>query len=355
MKNTHIASQLSTLLIIALLSSMMFQLAFQSVAAAETDNQFPETRFSVIWITDTQYLTEDHPTYFDSMCRWIVNNAETYNVKMVVHTGDIVNSEGNQTQWVSANKSMSILLDDGIPYCWNAGNHDYNDTVWLGNQYTAFNPAVMEQKPYWLGDDSDGKSTAVHFTVGGQDFLIVNLAYSASDEAITWTNNLLDSHPESHAIVAAHFYLNRTGGYEEWATNLKHAVLATHSNVFLTLSAHVYSSVFQGIQTQVGDRHELVFNRQDKDSEMGAACVRILAFDTEQGTIDVKTFYLYANMFLTDSNNQFTLHTNFRNDLASDEEIPELPAVLVVVFPLVLLGVALVYSKPSLRHRKLSK
>ncbi len=103
--------------------------------------------FSIIWITDTQYLTESYPTYFDSLCRWIVNNADKYNVKMVVHTGDLVEDEGNTSNWDNANRSMSILLDAGIPYCWNAGNHDYNATCWIGNQYTAFNPANFVQQP----------------------------------------------------------------------------------------------------------------------------------------------------------------------------------------------------------------
>lgn len=90
--------------------------------------------FSVIWITDTQYLSQMYPSYFDALCRWIVNNVQKYNVKMVIHTGDLVDTEGNQTQWEAANHSMSLLLDAGIPYCWNAGNHDFNETCWIGNQ-----------------------------------------------------------------------------------------------------------------------------------------------------------------------------------------------------------------------------
>ena len=71
-------------------------------------------------------------------------NVETYNVKMVIHTGDIVDTEGNRTQWLNANQSMSILLNNGIPYCWDAGNHDYNSTCWIGYQFGAFNPQIMQ-------------------------------------------------------------------------------------------------------------------------------------------------------------------------------------------------------------------
>jgi hypothetical protein len=272
---------------------------------------------------------------------------------MVIHTGDLVDTEGNETQWANANKSMSLLLSAGIPYCWNAGNHDYNSTCWIGNQFTAFDPSLMAQKPYWISS-VDGQNTAVHFNVDGQDFLIINIAYKANDTVLFWADNLLDSHPESHAIVAAHFYLNRTGGYETWASNFRRAVLANHTNAFLTLSAHVYPLASSGIRTQVGDRHELVFNRQEKDNNIGAASLRILTFNLSKGTIDVQTFYVYANTFLTDAENQFTLNTTFRNDAAVNEsaEIPELPAFAIAAL-IAILSTIIIVAK--VRFSQLSK
>lgn len=311
-----------------------------SAGAATNPTTSPdEGNFSIAWITDTQYLSADHPTYFTSLCQWIVNHQKMYNIKMVIHTGDLVDSESDLTQWTNANASMSVLLNAGVPYCWNAGNHDYNSTFWVGNQFAAFNPAVMAEKPYWVDDMFDGQSTAVHFSVRDQDFLVVNVANQANDTVLSWANSVLDSYLESHAIVATHFYVNRTGGYEEWASNFRRSVLATHSSVFLTLSAHVYPLANSGLRTQVGGRHELVFNRQEKDSKMGAASLRILTFDLTQGVVDVRTFYIYANTFLTDADNQFTLDTAFRNDSAATEsaEIPELSVTAVLALLVVLL------------------
>jgi hypothetical protein len=324
--------ELPVFLLIAILSVTLLACAGMSSVSAETTAEASngENDFSIVWITDTQYLSAYHPTYFTSLCNWISKHAAEYNIKMVVHTGDLVNSESNQTQWINANTSMSVLLNAGIPYCWDAGNHDYNATCWIGNQFAAFNPAEMAQRPYWVGDAEGGQSTAVHLSVNDWDFLILNLANEANDATLSWANNLLDANPESHAIVATHFYLNRTGGYEEWASKLRNSVLATHSSVFLTLSAHVYPLASSGFRSQVGDRHELVFNRQEKDNTMGAASLRILTFKLAQGTIDVKTFYLYSNTFLTDAENQFTLNTNFWNDSASSE-IPELSVFAVLI------------------------
>lgn len=300
-------------------------------------------RFSIIWITDTQYLSESYPLYYDSLCRWIVENRETYNVKMVVHTGDIVEDEFNQTHWNNADNAISILLENDIPYCWNAGNHDYNTTYWIGNQYTSFDPTVMASKSYWVGDKFDGQNTAVKFSVSGKDFLVVNVAYQANETAIAWCNEVLDAYPNASAIVGAHIYLNRTGGYgakgkddATWATNFKEAVLDTHANVFLTLSAHYYPT--SGVRTQVGGRHELMFNRQVDDSGMGAASLRVLTFDIAERIIDVKTYVIYANTFLVDENNQFTLQSDFYNPAVPEFQIWAIGVLLVAILPVALVA-----------------
>ena len=325
---------------IALISLICFAF-MEDLRCAQVAATSSTTKFSIIWITDTQYLSESYPRYYDSLCRWIFENKESYNVKMVIHTGDMVEDEFNQTHWTNANHALSLLLDNDVPYCWNAGNHDYNTTYWIGNLYTAFNPTVMASKSYWVGDKFIGQNTAVHFAVSGNDFLVLNIAYQANETALSWCNQILDSYPDSHAIVATHMYLNTTGGYGAkgkdnltWASNFKDTVLDTHANVFLTLSGHYYPSY--GSRTQVGGRQELMFNRQIVDSEMGAASLRILTFDLKEGLIDVKTFVIYANNFLTDSNNQFTLETDFYNPA-----IPELPVWIVGALFVVILLVVL--------------
>jgi hypothetical protein len=329
-------TQTCTKILIALAATMLISVTVQpNITFASSD-----TSFSVIWITDTQYLSENHPTYYDNLCNWIVQNKETYNLKMVVHTGDIVNDEGNLTQWSSANQSMSILLDNNIAYCWDAGNHDYNQTCWIGNQFAAFNPQIMHAKPYWLSDESGGMNTAVHLSVAGWDFLIVNIAFHANDTVLAWANNILDSNPQAHVIVATHAYLDDKGNYDSWATNLKNTVLETHANVFLTLSGHYHPTV--GYTAKVGDRDELLFNQQDANQQTGAASARILTFDTAKGTIKVQTYDLNANQFLQDQNNNFTLNTTFHNGLAG-KNVPEYPAAGVLLVTVAVTTFCLIY------------
>jgi hypothetical protein len=334
---THLYAITLTILITAL--------SFSSTVEAAEPN-LDSQNFSIIWITDTQYLTENHPALYDNLCQWIAQNKGTYNIKMVVHTGDIVNQEANTSQWTCANQSMSILLADQIPYCWDAGNHDYNATCWIGNQYAAFNPEAMAAKPYWVSDDFGGMNTAVHFNASGQDWLIVNLAFQANDSALDWANNILDANPQAHAIVATHAYLNRAGEREQWATNFKTKVLDTHANVFLTLSGHYYPT--SGLRTQAGERYELLFNQQDAYGQLGAESARILTFNPTQGTITVHTYSLYLNQFIEDKANSFTLQTSFRNG-GGGSGFPTVFVGVVVVGVFCVLGLFVVAAGKKLR------
>ena len=323
MKTTATQTLAGSILIIALFTPTIIPPSNASTTLNNT--------FSVIWITDTQYLSESHPQSYTDLCSWIEQNKETYNIKMVIHTGDIVNDEGNQTQWLNANQSMGILLDNDVPYCWNAGNHDYNTSYWIGNHYASFNPDLMQTKPYWVSDKFDGMNTAVRFKVGDWECLIINVAFNANQTVVSWVNNILDSNPEAHAIVVMHMYLNKEGKYDEWATNFKKVVLDTHSNVFLTLSAHYYPT--EGKLVEVGERFELLFNPQAAYEGVGAASARILTFDVLGGTIDVQTYLVHSDEFMLGSNNAFTLATNFRNDLAGKS----LPVWIFVVALVVVL------------------
>ncbi len=100
-------------------------------------------------------------------------------MKAVIHTGDLVETAGSSTEWANANHSMSLLLDNGMPYCWNAGNHDQYGSTWYGKDYTAFNVNIMGGKQYWVSDYYAGKNTAIRLNLGTITILVVNIEYHA--------------------------------------------------------------------------------------------------------------------------------------------------------------------------------
>jgi hypothetical protein len=280
---------------------VVFLVSCGSVSSARAS----DLSFSVVWVTDTQYLSRTYPSLFDGLCNWIVNNRDAYNIRMVVHTGDIVNNAADSIQWENANHSMGMLLDSGTPYCWDAGNHD-DESYWIAGNYRAFNVTLMEEKPYWIGDCLGGRSTAVQYRFGNWSFLVVNIEFEANDSVLSWAGSVLDRYNGSYAIIGTHAYIDETCQYGQWATHFQNMVLNNHTNVYLTLNGHYYSNG-NANRTVNGERNELFFNRQNLNSERGAATVRILTFNMSEGKIDVKTYNTYTGQYVNDTYNQFTL------------------------------------------------
>ncbi len=272
--------------------------------------------FSIVQITDTQFLSDLYPKLYDGLTSWIVDKANPLNLTMVVHTGDIVQVANSTRDWQNANKATVILLNNGIPYCWDAGNHDQNDvnkTVgsgspdgsWHGGSYSAFNVDAMRQKPYWLADIYDGKNTAAQFNYGNYHFIVINIEYNANQTVLAWMQTLIKTNPNTNVIIATHNFLNGAGNYgtskaadKTWGYNFE-KLLGNYPSVFMTLNGHCAD---QGTGTafnkKVGNREEVFFNRQNLANGQGAACARIYTFEmsnTRNVMIKVYTYQTYDN------------------------------------------------------------
>jgi hypothetical protein len=204
---------------------------------------------------------------------------------------------------------------------------------------------MLAAKQYWVGTEFDGMNNAVLFNASGSEWLIVNIAYNANNTVFAWVNSILDRHTNAHAILATHEYLNKRGGYDDWAVNLTKSVLDVHPNVFLTLSGHYYPT--PGNRMHVGGRDELLFNQQDAFGELGAASARILTFDTAKGTIKVQTYITYLNQFIDDANNSFTLHSPFNNDLPASNGFPLVWVIAIMGVVVVALAVVFLFRRKN--------
>jgi len=95
------------------------------------DKSLDRAPFCLVVLPDTQIYPHDQPKWrnssrrevFIEQAKWIAQNAETKNIKFVLHMGDIVHEQDKPYQWTNANEAMSIL-DGTVPYCFAVGNHD---------------------------------------------------------------------------------------------------------------------------------------------------------------------------------------------------------------------------------------
>jgi hypothetical protein len=364
-------NKINSSIVLVLLLTALPIIALQPIVSATPD----DTTFSIMQISDTQFLAKNFPSLFNDTIDWIVNNAATYNLKMVVHTGDIVDNIDattvSLTQWGDANKAMQKLLDAGIPYCWDAGNHDqmpWNSPTgtWSGSSYSALSATSMHSKSYWVSDFNDGKNTAVQFTCNGYKFLIINLEYSATTATIDWMKNLINNNPDCSVIVAAHSYLNKSGGYgflggsiddRTWCANLK-TTLDGYPNVFLTLSGHDPSG--SAYNKTVGTRQEIFFDRQvivtnstqtngGPYGQTGAAAVRIYTFDLSTKTVSTKTYCLDTHLWLTTAANQFSFTVNLQRPILFP--VPEYSIVAFSAITASLAAYALYCNALKLKNR----
>ncbi len=309
------------------------------------ENSLPSVDgFSIIQITDTQYLSDSDPALFDGLTSWIANNSGALNLAMVIHTGDIVNTANSAPAWSNANTAMIQLYNADVPYCWDAGNHDqfFSDNIiglgnpntsWMGGNYPAFNVTDMRQQPYWVGDIFDGKNTAVKFSYGNYHFMVIDIEYDANQTVLDWMETLLQSNPNVNVIVATHNFLNGNGTYGytlnpdavAWATNFEN-ILNNYPNVFMTLNGHDISDGGTAYNIKVGSIEECFFNMQEVASQTGAATARIYTFnmsDPANPVVNAYTYQTYTEpmQYLTDSLDQFSFSSNLIPYSASTAEI----------------------------------
>lgn len=261
--------------------------------------------FSIAQISDTQYLSQEYPALYSDTVNWIVTNRYQYNIQMVIHTGDIIDRCLDTQQWTNANTAMQSLTTNGIPYTWDAGNHDQEPckvigggspmNPWIGINYPAFNPENMRSRPYWVSDLFQGKNTAVQFTYGARTFLIINLEYEANSTALSWMMHLIETHPNDRVILATHDYIDSHCVPSQVFGEQVRTILNRYPQVVLTMNGHYTGECHQ----QVGFREETMFDLQGDHNQKGSAAVRLFTFNGNQVT--VSTFSLCDNSWLPDS------------------------------------------------------
>lgn len=319
-----------TFLLVALLlvSSVPFLVSNSEVSASD------DNTFSIMQISDTQHLATINPALYNDTASWIVNNSASYNLKMVIHTGDFIdafyappvtayNASQKDQEWAVANASIGKLLAASVPYCWCAGNHDQipygnsSGTIGSGSNYLAFNASYMRSKSYWVDSIFDSKNTAVNFSFSNYYFLVIDIENLANSSTIDWMKSLLDRNAGANVIVATHDYLYPDGTYDaataavgNWTLNLK-TTLDNYPNVFLALCGHNH-----GVNmTKTGNRNEILFDFQESNNMTGAASVRIYTFDLSSKKMNATTYSLDTKTWIIDDYDQFSLNVTLQQTI----------------------------------------
>ncbi len=297
------------------------------VEPTEKTPEFVPGSWSIVLLPDTQLYARKYPGLFTIQTYWIAKNADKYNVRYVLHLGDITDGS-RKFEWLRAQEAMAEL-DGKVPYALVPGNHDYHalaDRRTRLNDY--FPPAKFKKWPTFGGTMNDDLCNSYHlFSAGGTDWLVLALEWAPRDETVDWANRVLAEHSRREAILVTHAYLTPESERFDFAKHKKEQSATPHgypcntsandgeelwqklvrkNNFALVLCGHVSDG--QGFLTSENVRgkktHQMVIDFQFRELG-GEGYLRILEFLPDGKTVQVKTYSPLYDKFRTEPRQQY--------------------------------------------------
>jgi hypothetical protein len=340
----RITRAFSLLLVVLMTTNVVAQESFEKPVLSHKDS------WSMIVLPDFQNYTKwgRNQPIMDLMMRWIEENIDTLNVKMVVCVGDLIQNnekiindfDGNQTtkqQWESVSNAFKIL-DGKVPYIAAAGNHEYSidrqgnrTSLYTDYFYTERNH--LNQK-YLVQNtrNEQGRPTLENSALeikglNGKDYLFLTAEYAPRDTVITWAKNVadLEQYKNHRIILVTHAFVNnkdeRPSNAPTWLYwepyNVNNEVLKSASiplansnspeqvwqklvhpskNIELVVSGHYPGEGYRADKNQAGKTvHQMMFDTQSlggghRNGNGGDGWLRILEFYPDGKTVEVKTY-----------------------------------------------------------------
>ena len=284
--------------------------------------------FSVVVLPDTQYYVSypDREAIYVKQTEWIRDNATAKKVKMVLHEGDLVNSNNSSPEWVRAKNAMSKLVS--LPYALSLGNHDYSgqkDTTFFNSAFPVSN---FSGKSWFGGVFESGKMDNAYylFEAGGKNWLVLSLEYGPRQAVVDWAKGIVANNSDKLIILLTHAYMAPDGsrlgsgdahnphdtltdthdGDELWEELVK-----TSRNIVLVLSGHVVDAARRVDTNNFGKNVYQILADYQSDTLGGNGYLRIMEFFPDQGKINIKTYSPWLNQYKTDDKNQFELNVDW--------------------------------------------
>jgi len=294
--------------------------------------------FTLVALPDTQVYCQSYPQHFYAQTSWIAANVKKYDIKYVLHLGDVTNNN-TQAQWAVAKTAMKTL-DGVVPYAIAPGNHDYGSNGGTANRSTYLNtyfpPANYKSMATFGGVMEAGRLDNSFHTFGGlgSQFLILALEFGPRDKVLDWANRVVAGHPDHRVILITHAYLyydsmrydwSKYGSGQSWnphayatasspeGTNdgeeIYQKLVRKHSNFLMTLNGHVLGDGLGDLvsKNDFGNESHQVLANYQMNTQGGEGYLRLIEFLPGGEKIQMKTFSPSKNQYKTDPQNQFVL------------------------------------------------
>ena len=295
--------------------------------APQQTPDFVPGSWSLVLLPDTQKYAQDYPGLFTMQTRWIANNKDKYNIRYVLHLGDITDN-GKKLQWQRSQNAMSEL-DGKVPYAFVPGNHDYHALADRRTRLNEYFPlSKYKEWPTFGGAMNDDMCNSYHlFSAGGTDWIVLALEWAPRDETVAWANEVLAKYPDRKAILVTHAYLYQDGTRYNFAEKEKKQGASPHgypcntsandgeelweklvrkNNVALVVCGHIGNG--RGFLTSVNDKekktHQMLVDYQSGQIG-GGGFLRILEFQPDGKTVQAKSYSPLYDVYIRDPGSQF--------------------------------------------------
>ncbi|MBN1389140.1 MAG: tandem-95 repeat protein [Candidatus Thermoplasmatota archaeon] len=290
----------------------------------------PDTTFSIAVFPDTQIYPLYYPDTFINMTEWVVEHRDEYNIKFVLHEGDITNNN-NHPQWYHASSAMHIL-NGSVPYTLNPGNHDLGPDGTTTNRDTYLNDyfpsGPIENWTSWGGAFEEGhqENTYHLFSAGGRDWMVLALEFAPRDAVLEWANGVIEAYPDRLVLMVTHNYMvgdmrmtTLGGDYgiesspDGAATgeDIWQGLVKLHRNIMCVFSGHVLYEwgwlVSRGVNGNPVYQMEANFQM---NAGGGEGFFRLLTFNTETETVHVETYSPLLDLVKDVPEHQFSFGFN---------------------------------------------
>ena len=270
------------------------------------------------------------------MYKWLVDNQEEKNLKLVMGMGDITDAN-HDPEWQLIKPAIEQMNAAGLPYTLVRGNHDTYNSVrdgYTGRGDAGFDDYFGPGTPYFeqikksggFYSDSTAKNAYYRLEVGGTKWLILCMDYRANDSVLTWMGNLCNTYSDHKVIITTHIYLNAEGdpisygnlsdspnnGDDKW-----NKLAAKYPNVEMVLSGHIGSDRLA--TTQVKGNHgntvtQMLIDPQDVDGHLKGVGFITMFYFNEDGT------EFYTEFYSSEKNAYFMNENQFYVDLEAEGE-----------------------------------
>lgn len=269
----------------------------------------PDLRpFQVVWASDTQMMIARYTEMLNgwtAMCDWVTEHAEPDNIRLFVHTGDMVDGSDNQHQWEHFSEGAK-RISEKVPLFMIAGNHDKYDpqrkSYW---QRQFFVKEFPEEQQYKTCE-------AMYMELAAGDFhcLLIGVSYhqQMNTRHMEWLKKVCDEHPDLPVILICHAYLGSNGKLMDRAEKLEKMIVSQCPNIRLILCGHsrgISRNTFLYDDSGDGEPDRtvnvLMYDVQEDLERYGY--MNILTFDPLNNSLSVQSYSPYLDDHTYDDEN----------------------------------------------------